>query len=101
MPTGITSEMLDLARKEAESFKSNSVAYCEVLVTCTAQRNILRMAYNLLVHRKKIVAIEDMALADKTTAYDTAKDIAKGRLGRAGLVELVKALIVIEYFLNL
>jgi hypothetical protein len=40
-------------------------------------------------------------LVDKTTAYDTAKDIAKGRLGRAELVELVKALVAIEYFLEL
>jgi hypothetical protein len=93
--------MLDLARKEVESFKANNLAYCEVLVTCTTQRNILRMGYNLLVHRKKIVPIEEMTLAAKTTAYETAKDIAKGRLGRPGLIELVKALIVIEYFLNL
>lgn len=96
-----TFDMLELGRKEAESFKTNNVAYCEVLVTCTAQRNILRMAYNQLVHRKKVTPIEDMLLADKTTAYNTAKEIAKDRLGRGALIELVKALIAIEYFLNL
>lgn len=100
MPT-TTLDMLELARKEVEVFKSNNLAYCEVLVTCTTQRNILRMAYNQLVHRKKVTPIEDMLLADKTTAYNTAKDIAKGRLGRGALIELVKALIAIEYFLNL
>jgi hypothetical protein len=93
--------MLDLGRKQAQLFLANNVVYCELLVTCDCPREILVMTYHGLVRREKITPIEDMLQEQKETAWQTAKDIANGRLGRKALVEVVQALLVIEYFLNL
>lgn len=94
-------DMLDLGRKQAQLFLSDNLTYCEFLVCCDCPRAILVMAYFRLVKERKLTAIEDMLLSEKETAWQTAKDIAQGRLGRRPLVEVVKALLVIEYFLKL
>lgn len=94
-------DMLGLGQLQAQLFVSNNVAYCETLVTCDCPRKILVMTYERLVRQRKIIPIEDMLQDQKQTAWDTAKEIAKGRLGRKALVEVVQALLTIEYFLNL
>ncbi len=94
-------DIYELGRKQALLFQDNNVVYCEMLVTCDCPRHILVNTYQTLVRREKLTPIEDMLLADKQTAWNTAKEIAKGRLGRKALVELVQALITLEYFLTL
>jgi hypothetical protein len=91
---------LQLGRQQAEIFVSNNVAYCEILVTCSCPRTILLYAYNHLVYLQKITPIEELLLDDKQFAWETAKDIAKGRLSRKSLIELVQALVALNYFLN-
>lgn len=92
---------LDLGQKQAQLFLASNMVYCEVLVTCNCPRQLLVMSYNQLVRQGKLIAIEDLRLQDKEAAWQTAKDIAKGRLGRKALIEVVQALLAIEYFLNL
>ncbi len=94
-------DMFYLGRKQAQMFLTNNVTYCELLVTCSCPRQILLMAYNRLVRLRKITALEDMLYEDQKMAGETAKDFVKGRLPRKELKEVVKALLVIEYFLNL
>lgn len=93
--------MLDLGSKQVDLFLNNNVTYCEILVTCSCPRHILLMAYQHLVRLRKITPIEDMLQDQKEMAWATAKDIAKGRLGQKALIEVVQALLTIEYFLNL
>lgn len=95
------SDMFELGRKQAGLFLENEVVFCEILVTCYCPRSILLSVYNRLVKTGKLVPIEDMLLDQKQDAWNTAKEIAKGRLGRKALIEVVKALIALEYFLNL
>lgn len=93
--------LLELGQKQVEIFLAHKANYCEILVTCACPRHILVMAYENLVRQFKIAPVEDMLLQDKEFAWGKAKEIAKGRLGKKELVEIVKALVAIEYFLNL
>lgn len=92
--------MLELGRIQAEMFMANNYSYCEILVKASCPRTILVMAYNRLVRESKLVPIEDLLQEQKEQAWETAKELAKGRLGRNALVDLVKSLLAIEYFLN-
>lgn len=94
-------DMLELGRKQAELFSSDNVTYCEILVTCYCPRDFLLRAYYGLLRRGKIIAIEDMLQPEKESAWEMAKSIAKGRLGIKELKDVVRALVAIEYFLNL
>lgn len=94
-------DMMDLARLQVDLLLSNNVAYCEILVTCYCPREILNRAYRILVRMGKITALEDMPYEDQKAAGQLGKDIAKGRLQRKELIEVVKALLAVEYFLNL
>jgi hypothetical protein len=94
-------EILHLGRQQAQLFTDNNVAYCEVLVTANCPRTILLMAYYRLVKERKLIAIEELPIQQKETAWQMAKDIAQGRLGRKLLIEVVQSLLALEYFLNL
>lgn len=95
------SHMLELGRQQAQLFLANNILYCEILVTSSCPRHILLLAYENLVRQRKLTPIEDLLLVHKQTAWETAKEIAKDRMDRKGLIEVVKALLTIEYFLNL
>lgn len=97
----VKTNMLDLGRKQAQLFTANNVAYCETLVTCYCPRDILLKAYYALGRRGKVTAIEDMLQHEKEKSWEIAKAIAKGRLGIKDLKDVVRALVAIEYFLNL
>lgn len=96
----VKNDFLDLGRKQAQLFVEDNITYCEILVTGSCPRKILLLAYRRLVSLRKITPIEDMLLEHKESAWQMAKDIAKGRLGRQALIETVQAMMVIEYFLN-
>lgn len=97
----VKNDTLELGRKQAELFMTNNVVYCEILVTCSCPRHILVRAYQYLVLTNKIVALEDMLTSDQKAAGEIAKSFVNGRLERKELIEVVKALLAIEYFLNL
>lgn len=93
-------ELLDLGRRQAHLFQEDNVAYCEDLITCSGPRRLLVVAYGGLVRRQKLTAIEDLLQNEKEAAWELAKELAKGRLGRRELIEVVKAMYAIEYFLT-
>jgi hypothetical protein len=101
MITAVKNEMLDLARKQAQMFQDNNLAYCEVLVTAQSPRHILVNSYHQLVRLGKIIAYEDLLQDDLEEARRMTLDIAKGRLSNKELRELAKALLAIAYFLDL
>ncbi len=92
--------MIYLAERQMQIYDADNIGYCEALVTCSRPRYIMLCAYGSLVRLGKITPIENCLLEDKETAWQTAKEIAKGRLGLKALIELVHVLLVIEYFLN-
>lgn len=94
-------DMLEIGHAQAQMFLSNNTKYCEILVTCSCPRQILLMAYNRLVRLQKLTPLEEMRYEDQKTAGETAKEMANGRLERKALIQMVKALLAIEYFLNL
>lgn len=93
--------MLQLGQKQAQVFTASNVAYCEMLVDGRTRREILLCCYRCLVRTKRLRPIEELSQEQKVLAWQTAKYIAKGRMGQKSLVEVVQALLTIEYFLNL
>lgn len=91
---------LELGKKQADLFTSNNIAYMELLVTGDCNRSILNTCYNILIRTKKIKPIEDWEVGDKRNVWETAKETAKDRMDNEGLIELSKALITLEYFLQ-
>lgn len=95
------SDMIKLGQKQAQLFVKDNITYCEILVKGSARREILLSAYGQLVRAGKLSPIEKLQEKQKEDAWEVAKDIAKGRMGVKALIEVVKALLTIEYFLNL
>jgi hypothetical protein len=93
--------MYELGCKQAALFEIDNITYCEVRVTCYTPRQILLYAYHSLVRQRKIIPIEELLIEDKEIAWRTAKEFAKGRLGKKALIEVAQALLTLEYFLNL
>lgn len=93
------SGLIDLGRKQSELFIKNNLAYCELLVIGTSNRHIMEMVYHVLVGHKKIKALEELPQEDKAMSWETANDFAKGRMDKEGVVELVKCLHALEYYL--
>lgn len=96
--TGV-SDMIELGRKQTELFIKNNLCYCELLINGNSNRHIMSMIYETLVRQGKITAIEKLSAEEKIMSWDTAKDMSKGRLDKGRLIEFVKCLHVIEYFL--
>jgi hypothetical protein len=92
---------LELGRKQTVFFTVDNVLYCEVLVSADSCRSILVGCYSTLVRLGKLIPIENLRQSEKEVAWQTAKNIAKGRLGKKAMIELVQALMALEYFLNL
>jgi len=97
----MTSDILILGQKQAPLFTADNIAYSETLVTCYVPRHILVCAYRCLVRRGRLIPVEELSQAQKELAWQTAKDIARGRLPRSNLVEIVQALLALEYFLSM
>lgn len=94
-------DMIQVGLKQAQVFTASNIAYCEMLVDGRTRREILLCCYRCLVRTKRIRPIEELPQEQKKIAWQTAKDIAQNRLGRKALIEVVQALLTIEYFLNL
>jgi hypothetical protein len=90
-----------LAIKQAELFVENNIAYTTCLVTGDSPRYIMNHAYCCLVNSNHLMALELLPKDEKENVWETAKEIAAGRLNKAKTVELSKALYCLEYILNL
>lgn len=91
---------LELARKQVFLFELDNVSYMRTLVNAQSIRNIMIGGYNSLLVGNKLTPIESLPPEQKTTMWETAKEIAVGKLDTEKLIELCKALCCLEYMLN-
>lgn len=92
---------MELVVYQSKLFNDNNTGYCSTLVGCESIRKMWVVAYNCLVCLKRISPIENLSIEEKTTIWETAKDIASERLGKQEMIELCKSLYTLEYILNL
>lgn len=90
----------ELGRKQTELFSENHLVYTELLVTASASRMILNYIYGSLARSGKVIPIERVGAENEKILWETPKDISKGRMNETELVQLIKALITLEYYLN-
>lgn len=92
---------IDIVIRQSQLFTENNTGYCNALVTCGSIRKLWTVAYKCLVGLKKISPIENLTIEEKTTIWETAKDIAADRLNKQDMIELCQSLYTLEYILNL
>lgn len=90
-----------LAVEQSKVFIDNNVSYTEALVNATSIRYIWQVCYSYFVNTKQLPPLERISVEDKTHVWETAKEIAAGRLNNKKTIELSKALYCLEYVLNL
>jgi len=91
---------ISLGRKQMELFLNDNLLYMECLVKFDTPRKILNQSYRSLISRNIIPAIETFPVEQKKDLWETAKEYSAQRLDQQKTIELAKALITIEYFLN-
>lgn len=94
---------IELGRKQVfgtYGFHWNNQNFINCLVKYHYVRWTLTCAYSGLVSSKKMVPIESLPEEDKENLRSMAKYYADGRLKKKELMELIKALITLEYFLQ-
>jgi len=89
-----------LGKQQLNIFEQQSEAYFELLVTGLTQRTILSMFYFVSVRSKRLLPIEKLPESDKKDLWESAKDIAAGRLDNNQTIELSKCLYTIQCFLK-
>ena len=89
-----------LGKQQLDIFQQNSEAYFELLVTALTQRTILSMFYFVSVRGKRLMAIELLPESDKRDLWESAKEVAGGRLDHYQTIELSKCLYTIQCFLK-
>lgn len=86
-----------LGNMQVKLFDSNQPEYMDVFCSGEGIRKILCTYYNSLVSENKIDPIEKLEPVYKKELYETAKEIAAGRLDTQGCVQLCKCLHVLSY----
>lgn len=89
-----------LGKQQLEIFEQNCEAYFELLSTAATQRTILSMFYFVSVRSKRIMPIDKLVESDKRDLWESAKEIASGRLDHNQTIELSKCLYTISCFLK-
>lgn len=93
--------MWNIGRKETACFEDYSVLYVESLIGTNLRRRLMVWVYCYLVGRGKAPRIEDLEPDVKQKMWLTAKDICAGKIvDQKKMIEICKALYVIEYFMN-
>jgi hypothetical protein len=96
----ITSEFVELGYKQAALCRENPEVYLNLLVTAQSQRSIMFSAYNSLRMAGKLKAIELLPEEARREIWQSAKDLAKGRLPTDKLILLSKCLMALNYLLE-
>lgn len=94
------SKFLDLARKQADLFMNNNIAWIESLVTTDCIKSIMEIGYNVLVRQKAIVEIGKMPIEEKENLWESTKEFCRDRLTVVEMKRVAKALICLEYLLT-
>lgn len=96
----VKSDYIDLGYKQAALCRQNPEAYLNLLVTASSQRSIMFSAYNSLRMRGQLKAIELLPEEARREIWQSAKDLAKGRLPTDKLILLSKCLMALNYLLE-
>lgn len=85
--------------KQMDVFDQNNIAFCNCLVFGEGLRRCMVEVYKAIVKYKFASKIEDLPIAEKEGLWLRAKDVAgEILLGKEEMIELSKALYVIECF---
>lgn len=85
--------------KQMDVFDQNNIAFCNCLVFGEGLRRCMIEVYKAIVKYKLAPKIEDLPIAEKEVLWLRAKDVAgEILLGKEEMIELSKALYVIECF---
>lgn len=93
-------DFFNLAKKQADLFTNNHLAWVEVLVTGTALRGIMRIAYRRLIREGKMIPLENMHEEEKNRLWETVEEFDNGRNDEQGKVYIAISLLTLEYFLQ-
>lgn len=80
--------------------RSDQAQWIIALAVATVPKYIFVRGYNNLVAQSKLIQLELLKVEDKTNIWETAKEIANGRLTKEELIEFCKVLLCLEYFLQ-
>lgn len=89
----------ELGRKQVDLFHLNNQIYIDCLVKFNSPRHILTLCYNKFVRLKKIIPIEQLPEEEKNKLWGQTKWYCDGRMTKDGVIELAKALYILEYLL--
>lgn len=90
----------ELARKQADIFQKDNVAWMGVMVTSNCIKSIMCYTYGGLVRDRKIKAIELLPDDEYSNLLVQAEEFSKGQLDQGGVIQVAKTLITLEYLLN-
>lgn len=91
---------IDLGRSQVDRFTNDHEVYLECIVKYKGIRDVMMLVYKSLLATNKIQKLEDQPYEGKLHVWETAKEIAKDRMDKEGVIQLSKILYTIEYYLN-
>ena len=94
------SDYLTIAQSYMPFFHKMGEKYFISLAGCPVPLQVNEMAYEGLLREGRIGPIEDMMLLDKEFLWTKAKEYGGRKLGKIGLLRLVKSIVLVDYFLN-
>jgi len=103
MSTSPGNTWMGLCMKYRSDFENqkDQVVWLKAIASSSVARSIMLMSYNFLVYKKVITIMEDLPVDQKENIWETAKDIADGKLMKNELIDFCRCLYGFEYVLNL
>lgn len=94
---------IDVGKEMAADFlaSKDNLAYLKCLSVLSVPKQVMLLAYTALHRSKKIPTIEMLPLHDKNKTWETAKQIADGRISSIEqMQDISRCLITLEYLLQ-
>lgn len=92
-------EWIVFGAKQMDVFERDNIAFCNCLVFGQGLRKCMLHVYSAIIKHGFAPKIEDLPIAEKEVLWLRAKDVAgEILLGKEEMIELSKALYVIECF---
>jgi hypothetical protein len=94
---------MDLCKKYRIDFEkqADQPAWLRGVIGVPVARYIMLRCYNYLISNKTITPMEQLPVDEKNNIWETAKDIANGKLTKNELIDFCRCLYAFEYILNL
>lgn len=92
---------LEMGKKYAADFEKDNIGFCKGLPGVPVAMQILSSCYEIFVRGNKIKKIEALAKEEKNIMWETAKEIADGRItNNEGMIRLCTCLYALEFILT-